>query len=70
MNIVIAGSAIQFEEWLRKNDFNPKEYKNVTKVNQLQGIRPTAVHRVGTFWDAGGELLDYVSYLENQVKPR
>lgn len=70
MNVVIAGSAIQYEEWLRGNNLNPKEYKYITKVNQLQGIRPTAIHRIGTFWDTSQDIRDFVSYLENQVKPR
>jgi hypothetical protein len=61
--IVIAGSFLQYSDWLRRNGYQRSEYRPAFTPRDLEGIRIPKIIYIGSYWDnplIGSEVHHYV----------
>ena len=47
---ILAGSRVQYNYFIEKNNLNPNQFKNLTSMEQLQGQINPVIIKVGTYY--------------------
>lgn len=65
---IFAGNVRQYEDFIRENRLNRKEYPYLNEVN-WRGIRNADLIRIGTYYE-NKKMMDLVPYIDHQLKEK